>query len=273
MKKILPLILICILIGCTTTKEANNNDTNNDSNNSVSNNQPTLPDFFPTDLGLIPEYAEIVSIREKEGVTGVDVILASDGSINGLRDYYEKLFGEDNVTIEDKDDGYYLTATKGNYYYTTLISYETYEGHAHYDGKICITLSLLQKESETSQVSSDDWPTHGVSSHLSKLPEYTNLDVTTFSNDEISISCNTSEETLRSYAQSIIKDFPLNQTSIDEEGLYSISGQDNNGLVFSAQHESSTNEAIILIYLDAFFDPNNPSGKNEHGVPNWVDTP
>lgn len=267
MRRILPLILIFLLISCTTANNNNisNNSTINDNNNEVTNNQQSLPDYFPTELGLIPDYAQIVSIKEKEETQGVDITLASDGSINGLRDHYTQLFDEKNITIEDKDDGYYLTSNKDNNYYTVLISSDTYEGHETYDGKICITLSLQQTDNNTS----GKWPTHGVSSHLPKLSNYTNLEVTTFSNDEITITCNTSKETLKNYAQSIINDYPLNQTSIDEDDIYSISGQDNNGLTLSIQHETDTNEAIIQIYIDDYFDLE----KDENGVPNWVNTP
>jgi hypothetical protein len=40
--------------------------------------------------------------------------------------------------------------------------------------------------------------------------------------------------------------------------------------VFTAQHDSSTNVAKIQIYVDSFFDPENPDGTDENGVPNWV---
>ena len=114
MKRILSLILAFVLIltlgGCAMTQNSDGEE--NASSSKKSDNSNSLPDYFPKDLGLIPDYAEIVSVREKEGAKGVDVVLASDGSINGLRDHYERIFGEGIVKIEDRDDGYYISAKK-----------------------------------------------------------------------------------------------------------------------------------------------------------------
>jgi hypothetical protein len=282
MKRILSLILAFVLIlmlgGCAVTPPAGKD---NSGNTSSSN---SLPDYFPKDLGLIPDYAEIVSVREKEGAKGVDVVLASDGSINGLRDHYERIFGEGIVKIEDRDDGYYISAKKDGSLYTTLISADTYEGHLLYNGKICVTVSILKGESDSvdseggaqnsdTTSTSDKWPTHGAAANIPELGKYSELKVTDMNilgSDEFIIECKTSKEDLREYAESVMEKFPLKRTKIDEGGLYSVTGHDNKGLVFTVQHDSSTNVAKIQIYVDSFFDPENPDGTDENGVPNWV---
>jgi hypothetical protein len=282
MKRILSLILAFVLIlmlgGCAVTPPAGKD---NSGNTSSSN---SLPDYFPKDLGLIPDYAEIVSVREKEGTKGVDVVLASDGSINGLRDHYEQIFGEGIVKIEDRDDGYYISAKKEGSLYTILISADTYEGHSLYNGKICVTVSILKGESDSvdseggaqnsdTTSTSDKWPTHGAAANIPELGKYSELKVTDMNilgSDEFIIECKTSKEDLREYAESVMEKFPLKRTKIDEGGLYSVTGHDNKGLVFTVQHDSSTNVAKIQIYVDSFFDPENPDGTDENGVPNWV---
>lgn len=285
MKRILSLILAFVLIlmlgGCAVTPPAGKD---NSGNTSSSN---SLPDYFPKDLGLIPDYAEIVSVREKEGAKGVDVVLASDGSINGLRDHYERIFGEGIVKIEDRDDGYYISAKKDGSLYTTLISADTYDGHSRYNGKICVTVSILKGESDSvasegdgqnsdTASTSDKWPTHGAAANIPELGKYSELKVTDMNilgSDEFIIECKTSKEDLREYAESVMEKFPLKRTKIDEDELYSVTGHDNEGLVFTAQHDSSTDVAIIQIYVDSFFDPENPDGTDENGVPNWVNKP
>ena len=292
MKKILSLILASVLIitlgGCAGTQPAGKDNSGNTS--SESQDKPTqnaLPDYFAKDLGLIPDYAEIVSVREKEGAKGVDVVLASDGSINGLRDHYEQIFGEGIVKIEDRDDGYYISAKKDGSLYTTLISADTYEGHSLYDGKICVTVSILKGESDSvdsegdaqnsdTASTSDKWPTHGAAANIPELGKYSELKVTDMNilgSDEFIIECKTSKEDLREYAESVMEKFPLKRTKSDEDEVYSVTGRDNKGLVFTAQHDSSTNVAIIQIYVDSFFDPENPDGTDENGVPNWVNHP
>ena len=275
---ILAFVLILTLGGCAVNPAAGKD---NSGNTSSSN---SLPDYFPKDLGLIPDYAEIVSVREKEGTNGVDVVLASDGSINGLRDHYERIFGEGIIKIEDRDDGYYISAKKGDSLYTTLISADTYEGHTLYNGKICVTVSILKGEGDSvdsegdaqnsdTASTSDKWPTHGAAANIPELGEYSELKVTdmnTLGSDEFIIECKTSKEDLREYAESVMEKFPLKRTKIDEGGLYSVTGHDNKGLVFTAQHNSSTNVAKIQIYVDSFFDPEKPEGTDENGVPNWV---
>ena len=265
----------------------NSDGEENASSSKKSDNSNSLPDYFPKDLGLIPDYAEIVSVREKEGAKGVDVVLASDGSINGLRDHYERIFGEGIVKIEDRDDGYYISAKKDGSLYTTLISADTYEGHLLYNGKICVTVSILKGESDSvasegdgqnsdTASTSDKWPTHGAAANIPELGKYSELKVTDMNilgSDEFIIECKTSKEDLREYAESVMEKFPLKRTKIDEGGLYSVTGHDNKGLVFTAQHDSSTNVAKIQIYVDSFFDPENPDGTDENGVPNWVNKP
>lgn len=299
MKKILSLILASVLIvtlvGCAVTPPAGKDNSENAS--SESKNMPTqnsddekdassnsLPGYFPKDLGLIPDYAEIVSVREKEGAKGVDVVLASEGSINGLRDHYERIFDEGIVKIEDRDDGYYISAKKDGSLYTILISADTYEGHLLYNGKICVTVAILNGESDSvdseggaqnsdTASTSDQWPTHGAAANIPELGNYSELKVTdmnSLGSDEFIIECKTSKEDLREYAESVMEKFPLKRTEIDEGGLYSVTGHDNKGLVFTAQHDSSTNVAKIQIYVDSFFDPENPDGTDENGVPNWV---
>jgi len=289
MRRILSLILAFVLIltlgGCAMNPPAEKDNSGNTSAESKkSDNSNSLPDYFPKDLGLIPDYAEIVSVREKEGTKGVDVVLASDGSINGLRDHYEQIFGEGIVKIEDRDDGYYISAKKEGSLYTILISADTYEGHSLYNGKICVTVSILKGEgdsvdsegdaqkSDTASIS-DKWPTHGAAANIPELGEYSELKVTDMNalgSDEFIIECKTSKEDLRQYAESVMEKFPLKHTKIDEGGLYSVTGHDNKGLVFTAQHDSSTNVAKIQIYVDSFFDPENPDGTDENGVPNWI---
>ena len=306
MKKILALILASVLIltlgGCAVAPPAgkdnsdntssesknkptqNSDDEENASSSKKSDNSNSLPDYFPNDLELIPSYAEIISVREKEGVKGVDVVLASDGSINGLRDHYELIFGEGIVKIEDRDDGYYISANKDGSLYTTLISADTYEGHLLYNGKICVAVSILKGKGDSvdsegsaqnsyTASTSDKWPTHGAAANIPELGKYSELKVTDMNilgTDEFIIECKTSKEDLRNYAESVMEKFPLKRTKIDEDGLYSFTGYDNKGLVFTAQHDSSTNVAIIQIYVDSFFDPENPDGTDENGVPNWV---
>ena len=289
MKKILSLILASVLIltlgGCAVTPPTGKDSSGNTSYESQkSDNSNSLPDYFPKDLGLIPDYAEIASVREKEGTNGVDVVLASDGSINGLRDHYERIFGEGIIKIEDRDDGYYISAKKGDSLYTTLISADTYEGHSLYNGKISVTVSILKGESDSvdsegdaqnsdTASTSDKWPTHGAAANIPELGKYSELKVTDMNilgSDEFIIECKTSKEDLREYAESVMEKFPLKRTKIDEGGLYSVTGHDNKGLVFTAQHDSSTNVAKIQIYVDSFFDPENPDGTDENGVPNWV---
>lgn len=301
MKKILSLILAFVLIvtlgGCAvtppagkdnsgnTTSESKNNTQNSDVEKNASSN--LLPDYFPKDLELIPDYAEIVSVREKEGAKGVDVVLASDGSINGLRDHYEQIFGEGIVKIEDRDDGYYISAKKDGSFYTALISADTYEGHSLYNGKFCVTVSILKGESDSvdsggdaqnsdTASTSDKWPTHGAAANIPELGKYSELKVTDMNilgSDEFIIECKTSKEDLREYAESVMEKFPLKRTKIDEGGLYSVTGHDNKGLVFTAQHDSSTNAAKIQIYVDSHFDPENPDGTDENDVPSWVNKP
>lgn len=289
MKRILSLILAFVLIltlgGCAVTPPTGKDSSGNTSSKpQKSDNSNSLPDYFPKDLGLIPDYAEIVSVREKEGTKGVDVVLASDGSINGLRDHYEQIFGEGIVKIEDRDDGYYISAKKEGSLYTILISADTYEGHSLYNGKICVTVSILKGEGDSvdsegdaqksdTASTSDKWPTHGAAANIPELGEYSELKVTdmnTLGSDEFIIECKTSKEDLREYAESVMEKFPLKHTKIDEGGLYSVTGHDNKGLVFTAQHDSSTNVAKIQIYVDSFFDPENPDGTDENGVPNWI---
>jgi len=299
---ILTFVLILTLVGCAVTPPAgkdnsrntssesknkptqNSDDEENASSSKISDNSNSLPDYFSKDLGLIPDYAEIVAVREKEGAKGVDVVLASDGSINGLRDHYERIFGEGIVKIEDRDDGYYISARKDGLLYTTLISADTYEGHLLYNGKICVTVSILKGESDSvdsegdeqnsdTASTSDKWPTHGAAANIPELGKYSELKVTDMNilgSDEFIIECKTSKEDLREYAESVIEKFPLKRTKIDEGELYSVTGYDNKGLVFTAQHDSSTNVAKIQIYVDSFFDPENPDGTDENGVPNWV---
>ena len=299
---VLAFILILSLAGCAVTPPTgkdnsgntssesknkptqNSDDEENASSSKKSDNSNSLPDYFPKDLGLIPDYAEIVSVREKEGTKGVDVVLASDGSINGLRDHYERTFGEGIVKIEDRNDGYYFAAKKDGSLYTTLISADTYEGQLLYNGKICVTVSILKGESDPvnsggdaqnsdTASTSDKWPTHGAAANIPELGKYSELKVTDMNilgSDEFIIECKTSKEDLREYAESVMEKFPLKRTKIDEGGLYSVTGHDNKGLVFTAQHDSSTNVAKIQIYVDSFFDPENPDGTDENGVPNWV---
>ncbi len=306
MKRIISLILAIVLIltlgGCAATSTAgkdksgdtlsesknkptqNTDEEENNSSANKSDNINLLPDYFPKDLGLIPDYAEIVSLREKEGGKGVDVVLASDGSINSLRDHYDQIFGGGIVKIEDRDDGYYISAKKDSSLYTTLISADTYEGHLLYNGKICVTVSMLKGESDSvdsegnpqnsnTASSSDKWPTHGAAANIPELGKYWELKVTDMNNlgsDEFIIQCKTNKEDLLQYAESVMEKFPLKPTKIDEGGLYSVTGRDNKGLVFTAQHDSSTNVAKIQIYVDAFFDSENPNGTDQNGVPNWI---
>ena len=201
-----------------------------------------------------------------------------------MRDHYEQIFGEGIEKIEDRDDGYYISAKKDGSLYTTLISADTYEGHSLYNGKICVTVSILKEESDSvdsegdaqnsdTASTSDKWPTHGAAANIPELGKYSELKVTDMNilgSDEFIIECKTSNEDLREYAESVMEKFPLKRTKIDEGGLYSVTGHDNKGLVFTAQHDSSTSVAKIQIYVDSFFDPENPDGTDENGVPNWV---
>ncbi|MEA5012242.1 MAG: hypothetical protein VB100_11075 [Angelakisella sp.] len=289
MRRILSLILAFVLIltlgGCAVAPPTGKDSSGNTSSESrKSDKSNSLPDYFPKDLRLIPDYAEIVSVREKEGAKGVDVVLASDGSINGLRDHYEQVFGGGIVKIEDRDDGYYISAKKDGSLYTILISADTSEGHSLYNGKICVTVSILKGESDfvdsegdaqksDTASTSDKWPTHGAAANIPELGKYSELKVTDMNilgSDEFIIECKTSKEDLREYAESVMEKFPLKRTKIDEGRLYSVTGHDNKGLVFTAQHDSSTDAAKIQIYVDSFFDPENPDGTDENGVPNWV---
>lgn len=292
MKRILSLILAFVLIltlgGCAVTPITEKDSSGNTSAESKkSDNSNSLPGYFPKDLGLIPDYSEIVSVREKEGANGVDVVLASDGSINGLRDHYERIFGEGIVKIEDRDDGYYISAKKDDSLYTTLISADTYDGHSRYNGKICVTVSILKGESDSvgsredgqnsdTASNSDKWPTYGAAANIPELGKYSELKVTDMNilgSDEFIIECKTSKEEFCEYVESVMEKFPIKRTKIDEDGLYSVTGHDNEGLVFTAQHDSSTDVAIIQIYVDSFFDPENPDGTDENSVPDWINKP
>lgn len=262
--------------------------------NETTASSKTLPDSYPKEILPLAADAEILDVRENPANNGLEVSYVSSNDIDTLCDFYEgALKDAEGLSTAETQDGYMITAKMDGVGYTIMLSKDAMKSNPQYAGKISVYIVLIglkdvsdgesqmpegeggAQNSDTASTS-DKWPTHGAAANIPELGEYSELKVTdmnTLGSDEFIIECKTSKEDLREYAESVMEKFPLKRTKIDEGGMYSVTGRDNKGLVFTAQHDSSTNVAKIQIYVDSFFDPENPDGTDENDVPNWVNKP
>ena len=194
MKRLLTIILMCVLLlasaGCRANGPAANGastaseaSTESGASGVTSSQAPkqsetdagskTLPSSYPKEILPLAADAEILDVRENPANKGLEVIYVSGNNIDTLCDYYEgALKDAKNLNTQETSDGYIITSKMDGVGYTVILSKDAMNANPRYAGKISVTILVtgLEGVSGTTQMPEGEgeaWP----SADLAGVPQ------------------------------------------------------------------------------------------------------